>query len=224
MEPSAFAASIRAYTNSASSNRRGATRDAWLLRLAGIGPIWIGILLELGLFRTRQAAERRLKKLEASGRLRAAGSVSIRGGKRTRVWCNRRFWDRMLKHEVDVMRVFFAYWPHAYAVTGSDVDPRWRADMELTLGDVRSGRRYMTEIDEDTESLGQVRRRLAEYADCSQTVLFVAPSPSRAIEVMRLTDNPRIYVTAIDRCLSDPWGHHWRNCRGEEGHVSKPVA
>ena len=50
-----------------------------------------------------------MKKLEASGRLRPAGSVSIQGGKKSHVWCNRRFWDRMLRHEVDAMRVFFAY-------------------------------------------------------------------------------------------------------------------
>jgi hypothetical protein len=194
------------------------------VRLAGIGPIWVAVLLSLRLFPSRQVAERRLRKLEATGRLRYAGRVSIGGFKQTHVWCNRRFWDRMLRHEVDGMRVFFAYWPHAYAVTGGDVDPRWRADMELTIGDPQTGRRYMVEIDEDTEPLGQVRRRLASYADCPRAVLFIAPSPTRASEVIRLTDNSRIYVTTIDRCLAEPWGGHWLNCRGEVGHVAKPAA
>jgi len=224
MEPSAFARSIRAHSNPASTNRIGAQRDAWLLRLAQIGPLWVAVLLQIRLFRTRQAAERRLKKLEAAGRLRHAGSASIDGGRKSHVWCNRRFWDRMLKHEVDVMRVFFAYWPHAYAVTGSDVDPRWRADMELTIGDPQTGRRYMAEIDEGTEPLSQVRRRMAGYADCTHAVLFVAPSPARAGDALRLTDNPRVYATTLDACLAEPWGHHWRNCRGEAGHVERPDA
>ncbi len=194
------------------------------MRLAQIGPLWVAALLQIGLFRTRQAAERRLKRLEAAGRLRNAGCVSIQGGRKSHVWCNRRFWDRMLKHEVDAMRVFFAYWPHAYAATGGEVDPRWRADMELTIGDPRTGRRYMLEIDEETEPLSQVRRRLAGYADCPHAVLFIAPSPSRASAVIGVTDNPRIYVSTIDRCLLDRWGSHWRNCRGEAGYVAKPVA
>lgn len=194
------------------------------MRLAQIGPLWVAVLLQTRLFHTRQAAERRLRKLEAAGRLRHAGCVSIGGGRKSHVWCNRRFGDRLLKHEVDAMRVFYAYWPHAYALTGGDTDPRWRADIEMVIGDPRSGRRFMVEIDEETESLSQVRGRLAGYTDCPHAVLFVAPSPSRANEVARLTDNPRIYVATIDRCLGDPWGNHWRNCRGEEGRVVKPVA
>ena len=120
------------------------------MRLANIGPIWIGVLLRLRLFRTRQTAQRRLQKLEESGRLRYAGRVSIDGGKKSHVWCNRNIGERLLRHETDVMRVFFAYWPHAYALTGTDVDPRWRADMEMTVGPVEPGRKYMIEVDEDS--------------------------------------------------------------------------
>jgi hypothetical protein len=194
------------------------------VRLSQIGPIWVAVLLQIGLFSIRQAAERRLRKLEAAGRLRHAGTVSIDGNRRSHVWCNRRFWQRMLRNEVDAMRLFYAYWPHAYAVAGSDVDPRWRADLELTIGDVRTRRRYMVEIDEETEPLGQVRRRLAGYADCPHAVLFVTISPARALEVVGLSDNPRIYVSTIASCLADPWGEHWRNGRGEAGRVAKPVA
>lgn len=222
MEPAAFAARIRAHTNPDSTNRRGAVRDAWLVRLAQIGPLWIDVLLRIGLFRTRQAAERRLRKLESAGRLRYAGRVSIDGHRRTHLWCNRKLWERMLRHETDVMRVFFAHWPHAFALTGADVEPRWRADMELTIGDIGTGRRYMVEIDEGTEPLHQVRSRLAGYEDCPHAVLFVAPSPSRAAEVLRLTRNPRIYVSDIARCLAEPWAGHWMNCLGEGGRIVRP--
>jgi hypothetical protein len=224
MDTSTFSRSIRGGTNPDSTNKRGARRDARLIRLAQIGPIWVGILVTLRLFQTRQTAERRLKKLEESGRLRYAGRVSIDGGKPIHLWCNRRFWDRMLRHEVDAMRVFYAYWPHAYALTGADADPRWRADMELTIGGIDDGRKHMVEIDEGTEPLNQVRKRLAVYTDCPHTVLFVAPTLSRANEAIRLTDNPRIYVSTIERCGVDPWGGHWRNCLGETGHVAKPAA
>lgn len=194
------------------------------MRLAHVGPLWIGLLLQLRLFATRQAAERRLRKLEEAGRLRYAGRVSIDGRKGTHVWCNRKIPDRMLRHEVDAMRVFYAYWPHAYALSGADVDPRWRADLELTIGEIAKGRTYMVEIDEATESLSQVRCRLATYRDCPRTVLFIAPTALRASEVLRVTDNPRIYASALDRCLDDPWGDHWRNCLGEGGQVARPVA
>jgi hypothetical protein len=193
------------------------------VRLAGIGPIWVSVLVALRLFPSRQVAERRLRKLEEAGRLRYAGRVSLGGFKRTHVWCNRRFWDRMLRHEVDGRRVFFAYWPHAYALTGAEVDERWRADLELTIGAIGTGRTYMVEIDEETEPLSQVRRRLATYADCPHTVLFVAQAPSRAAEVLRLTGSPRIYVSVIESVFVDPWGTHWRNCLGEAAYVAKPA-
>jgi hypothetical protein len=224
MDSSAFAARIRANTNPRSTNRRGAERDAWIVRLAQIGPIWINVLLCLRLFPSRQTAERRLRKLEESKRLRYAGRVAFEGQRRTHIWCNRRFWEGQLRHEVDVMRVFFAYWPHAFALTGSDVNPRWRADMELTIGQVGSGRRYMVEIDEGTEPLHQVRSRLRSYEDCPHTVLMVVPSALRANEVIRLTDNSRIYASRLDSCLAEPWGQHWRNCRGEAGQIERPAA
>ena len=128
----------------------------------------------------------------------------------------------MLRHEVDVMRVFYAYWPHAYAVTGAEVDQRWRADMELTIGAVEGGRMYMVEVDEGTEPHSQVRGRLAVYLDCPRTVLVVTTSPIRVREVIRLTDNPRIYVTTLSACVDDPWGNHWRNVRGESGCIARP--
>ena len=71
----------------------------------------------------------------------------------------------------------------------------------------------MVEIDEDSEPLSQVRSRLAGYRDCPHAVLLVTPTASRASELLRLTDNPRLYATAIDRCVADPWGNHWRNRR-----------
>lgn len=195
------------------------------MRLAEIGPIWVGVLLGLRLFPSRQTAERRLRRLEAAGRLRYAGRVATEDGmKRAHVWCNRKVGDRMLKHETDVMRVFFAFWPHAYALTGADVDPRWRADMEMTIGPVGAGRTYLVEMDEGTEPLAQVRRRLAGYADCSHAVLFVTPTVSRADEVLRMTENPQIYASTLGQCLGEPWGGHWRNCLGESGKVEQPRA
>ena len=122
------------------------------------------------------------------------------------------------------MRVFYAYWPHVFAVTGEDVDPRWKADMELTIGPVGVGRTYMVEIDEGTEPMMQVQRRLAPYVDCPHAVLFVTPTGNRTEEIVRLMDNPRIYATTLDRCLADPWGSHWRNGRGENGAVAKAAA
>ncbi len=222
MDSATFRAAIRADTNPRSSNKRGAERDAWLLRLALMGPLWIGILLEIRLFRTRQVAQRRLSKLEEAGRLRYAGRVSIDGGKKSHIWCNRKISDRMLRHEVDAMRVFFAFWPHAYALTGADVDPRWRADLELTIGSIESGRKYLVEIDEDSEPLHQVRSRIAAYENCPHAVLFIAPSASRAAEIIRLSRNPRAYASDMSSCIGDPWGEHWRNCLGECGRISRP--
>lgn len=189
-----------------------------------IGPLWVDALIRLRLFPSRQTAERRLRLLEERGRLRYAGRLSMDGHKRTHLWCNRLIGQRMLRHETDLMRAFFAFWPHAYALTGSDVDPRWRADMELTIGQPGSGRTYMVEIDEDTEPLSQVTRRLAGYVDCPRTVLLVAPTVARAGEILRLAANERIYVSWLERCLVDPWGVHWRNCRGEAGSIARPGA
>ena len=124
------------------------------MRLAQIGPLWISILLDLRLFPSRQTAERRLRTLERAGRLRYAGRVSLDGRKPMHLWCNRSIRPAMLRHELDVMRVFYAFWPHAFARTGGEVNPRWRADLELTIGPPEQGRTYMVEVDEDTEPLG----------------------------------------------------------------------
>ena len=191
------------------------------MRLAWIGPLWIDLLMQIRLFGSRQNAVRRLARLEETGRLRYVGRISLDDCKPMHLWCNRPLPTRMLRHEVDLMRVFYAYWPHAYAVTGENVDPRWKADMELTIGPVGVGRTYMVEMDEGTEPVAQVRRRLAQYVDCPHAVLFVTPTGHRAEEIVRLTDNPRIYATTLDRCLADPWGSHWRNSRGEVGAVAK---
>lgn len=222
MDSAAFARSINAHTNPRSCNRLGAERDAWLVRLAQVGPLWIEGLLQVRLFGTRQVARRRLRRLEEDGRLRFAGRASLDGRKPVHLWCNRKIPQAMLRHELDVMRVFLAYWPHAYALTGEDVDPRHRADMELTIGQPGSGRTYAVEVDEGTEPLSQVRRRLSVYDGCPRTVLFVAPIQTRADEVLTLTANPRIYATTTGRCLSDPWGEPWRNCLGEPGRVETP--
>lgn len=96
--------------------------------------------------------------------------------------------------------------------------------MELTIGPVGTGRTYMVEMDEGTEPTAQVRRRLAQYADCPHAVLCVVRDAGRAQAILRWTDEPRIYVTTIDRCLADPWGGHWRNGRGESGAVAKGAA
>ena len=69
----AFAHRIQAHTNPRSSNRIGAERDGWIVRLAQIGPVWIDLLLQIRLFGTRQNATRRLATLEQAGRLRYAG-------------------------------------------------------------------------------------------------------------------------------------------------------
>lgn len=187
------------------------------MRLAQIGPLWIDGLLQIRLFGTRQVAQRRLRKLEEDGRLRFAGRVSLNGHKPVHLWCNRRIPQARLRHELDVMRVFLAYWPRAYALTGEDVDPRYRADMELTMGNPGEGRVYFVEVDEGTEALSQVRRRLASYDESSRAVLFVTPTITRAHEVLSITTNSLVYTTTISRCLAEPWGTHWQNCLGESG-------
>ena len=52
--------------------------------------------------------------------------------------------------------------------------------MELTIGPVGTGRTYMVEMDEGTEPIAQVRRRLAQYVDCPHAVLFITPTDIRA--------------------------------------------
>ncbi len=55
---------VRADTAPDSSNRRGAQRDARLVRLAMIGPLWANLLVRIKFFKHRQEAQRRLSILE----------------------------------------------------------------------------------------------------------------------------------------------------------------
>lgn len=222
MQSQQFAASIGAGTNVYHSNNAfGARRNARVVKLANIGPIWVSLLwLILKWSPSRQTAQRCIDKLETEGKIRCVGKARIGGGKRVQVYTSRKFWHRQTQHETDAMRFFFAYWPHAYALSGKDVDPKWRADLDFIVQE----KTYRVEIDEDTEPLWQVRKRLAVYDDCPNTVLFVAPTLSRAREASRLTANPKVYFSVLETCLTDPWGGHWFNCLGANGVVAEPVA
>lgn len=83
----------------------------------------------LKFFKTRQAAQRRLNILEEDGRLRYLGRVRIGTQKKVHVWSNRNIGRPFVRHETDLMRVFYAYWPYAYGLTGRDADentaPTW---------------------------------------------------------------------------------------------------
>ena len=220
-----FAAAINADTNPDSSNKQGARRDAHLIRLALIGPIWIDILVKLGFFTRRQTCQRRMQILEDDHRVRYAGRARTGvGTKKAHMWSLRRIAYQLLQHEVDVMRVFFSFWPHAYALTGQDVDPKFRADMELTIGSPETGRTFLVELDRDTERIEQIRGRLAHFDSCQKMILFIAPSQERIDEVKRLSGNLNIYYSTLDRVVADGWGNHWTNRIGEAARIEKPAS
>ena len=217
----AFAANVKAGTNPQSSNAKGRERDARIMRLALIGPVWKGLLHKrLRFFTSRQACDRRIEKLEEDGRLKHIGRARIDDGPKVNVWSNRNIGRPFVQHETDLLLIFYSYWPHAFGLAGKDADPAYLADMDLTIG----GKLYRVEMNEETEPHWQIKKRLEGYKDCPNAVLFVTLSPERVPEILTLTDNPRVYVSTLEQVIRDPWGTHWKNRDGEPGNVAKPVA
>lgn len=139
--------------------------------------------------------------------------------RRSRVFSCRRISPQNVQHEVDLAQIFFAYWPYAFARAGSDVDPTYRADMELTVKNF-----YRVEMDEMTEKVKQLEDTLRKYADGKDTVLFVTLADWRVREALSLTDNKKIFATTLKELINDPWGEVLTNCRGEKARVAMPVA
>ena len=191
------------------------------MRLALVGPVWKGLLhRRLKFFTSRQACDRRVEILEEDGRLKHVGRARVGNGRKVNVWSNRNIGRPFVQHETDLMLVFYAYHPHAFGLTGRDVEEKYRADMDMTIG----GRLYRVEMNEETEPFWQIKKRLEVYKDCPNAVLFVTLTPERVPEILVQTDNPKVYVSTLEQVVKEPWGHHWRNHLGATGHVERPVA
>jgi hypothetical protein len=193
------------------------------VRLAVIGPLWAELLVRFTFFTTRQAAQRRLSILEDKAMIHqlVPHPTDVHHAHRpSALWCARRIADQNVQHEVDAMLAFYAFWPRAYALAGIDTDQTYRADLDLTI----AGRIYRVEIDRQTERPAQLKKTLAKYDACQNTVLFITLEDWRVREALTLTTNPRLYATTLSRVVSDPWSDHWRNHQGQEGHVADPVA
>jgi hypothetical protein len=198
-----------------SSNAFARERDAAILWLLQRHPATAAMLVEIGLFRTKARASKRLRRLVRKRQLRVAGTISLKNGRPVHAYSRGLpvKTDNLL-HEVQISRICFK--THADEVRRGprEVDQFLRPDAELII----NGQRYLLEFDRGTMSYPVIERtRFAKYQFCRDFVLWVCPTQARMqglrkrAAVLRET----ALFTTLNQALRDPHAPIWVDFDGE---------
>jgi hypothetical protein len=192
-----------------SSNALAKARDARILWLLERHPATAGMLVEIGFFRSKSRASKRLRRIVSRKRVRLAGTVALREGRPEHVYCrgSRVKGDNLL-HEVYLSRLCFRM--HADTVRRGleEVDRYLRPDAELVIG----GRRFLLEFDRGTMSYEEiVHRRFSRYRSCNDLVLWVCSTDTRMEGLRRRSEAIRevALFTSLEAALRDPHAPIW---------------
>jgi hypothetical protein len=197
--------------NSNAYARQRDERIAWVLERH---PTTARMLVEIGLFTSAARARKRLRRLVTKGKLRLAGTVSLRDGRPEHLYCCGQWLkaDNLL-HEAQLTCVCFK--THADEIRrGSDeVDPFIRPDAEFFI----CGQRYFLELDRGTISYPTIMRtHFARYSMCTDTVLWVCPTVARMEGLRRRarTFQADMLFTTFDLAVRNPHAMIWINVEG----------
>jgi hypothetical protein len=191
-------------------------RDARLLWLLARHPATARMLVEVGFFRSRARAGKRLRRLAAKKQLRLAGTVLLKDGRPEHVYCQGSWVkaDNVL-HEVQLSRVCFKIHADEIRRGPSDVDRSLRPDAEIWI----KGQWYFLEFDRGTMSYQNiVETRFAKYRACEDIVLWVCSSASR-MEGLRSRAamlRETALFTTLDQALRSPHAMIWMDFDGEK--------
>lgn len=192
-----------------------AERDAILKEILKEDPMTLDDFVEIGLFPSKPAACRRLKKLgiEPIGYLRG-------NGRPKRIYFGKKLSAYMLEHEWRVTQILIVY-PFP-AVRGTEVDPQLRPDATLWI----EGEPYHLEMDMGTETTKKVASRMYTYEYSGGAVLVVCQSPGRAESLHQKFKYRSLMFGVFDEILATPFGDVWLGWEDDEEvmlGVNKPV-
>jgi hypothetical protein len=173
------------------------------------------MLVDIGYFRSKRKATKRLGRLVQQKQLRRAGTVCLKGGRPEHVYSRSRWLkaDNLL-HEIQISRILFKVHADDVRRGPGEVDRALRPDAELRIG----GRRFLLEFDNGTKSYpAVVQTRFATYRSCPDLVLWVCSTAARMeglrkhAEVLRAT----ALFTTLDLALADPHARIWMDFNGD---------
>lgn len=199
--------------NSNAYSRQRDERIAWVLERH---PATARMLVEIGLFSSVARARKRLRRLVAKGKIRLAGTVSLKDGRPEHLYCCGQ-WLKVdnLLHEAQLTCVCFKTHADEIRRGPDEVDPFIRPDVEFLIG----GQRYFLELDRGTISYPTIiQTHFARYTMCTDTVLWVCPTLSRIEGLRRRARNFQadMLFTTFDLAVRNPHGMIWINAEGKK--------
>lgn len=204
-----------------SSNALAKARDARILWLLERHPVTAGMLVEIGFFRSKSRASKRLRRLVSKKRLRLVGTVTLQEGRPQHVYCrgSRVKGDNLL-HEVQLSRLCFKIHADTVRRGVEEVDRYLRPDAELVIG----GRRFLLEFDRGTMSYEDiVRRRFDKYRSCNDIVLWVCSTDTRMQGLRQRSKTIReiALFTTLEAALRNPHAPVWTDFDGAKAALPK---
>lgn len=189
---------------------------------------------KIKLFTSSSSVSRRFGVLVAKKRLRSIGRLATSwiDGPSEEYYCNRPLKFDCREHEALVMETVIAYYPHP-AVTGSDVNPDYDADFEITMFD----NRFYGEADMDEEGKDQIQSHFRRYPGtvdkdgkvktpaCTDQILVVTLDAHRMERLMLWLTflGPLVYFSTIDKVMAEPYGYIWKGLDGHKYSIMDAV-
>lgn len=136
------------------------------------------------------------------------------GGAKPRIVYGKKCKLDNLRHEVGISEVIINFELAGWAwCRGKDVDPAYRADADLR----RYEHAFRLEVDLDNERNRALERRLSEYRDSKDFVLFVAPNERRIREVLRVGAflREQLLCTTLAKAIREPFAEIWEDVCGD---------
>jgi hypothetical protein len=187
-------------------------RDGTICGLLDKHPVTAAMLVQLGWFRTRKKASKRLRLLADRKQVRRVGTVWRKPGRPEIVYCR---WlpkaDHLL-HEVELTEVCMKLSARGILRGLSITDNELRPDAEVWI----NGKVYYLEYDRGTMRVSQIARRFAAYRHCPHFSLWVCADAKRADELRLRAEALRstaLFTTRVE-ALADPHAEIWRDFAG----------
>lgn len=184
-----------------------------MLRLLDQHPVTAEMLTALGWFPTRGKALRRLARLVTRGKVRVAGTVSLKVGRPQQVYCRWQPKADQLTHEILLTSVCLRL-EAARILRGSQVTRKdLLADAEVWI----RNRLYFLELDRGTMSYAQIERRYQKYTAATEFVLWVCSTVERRNGLRRRAEVIRhtaLFAT-LGEAVIDPHQPIWHDFVGQ---------
>jgi len=114
------------------------------------------------------------------------------------------------QHEYEVTKAVLCFLPFAERMNRAD--PPCHADLQLWI----AGNEFALELDRDTMSPHELRRRIADYEHYAHDVLWVCPSRERVEQMKTLVREfqTHLWFTTLAELRANPRGYVWEDATG----------